>query len=122
MNSIADVLNECQKTFAVHRKCIRALRKIQTQDPKKFIKDFVPYLNRILVVFKREPAVERVVQFLVNFATFSEENSKPNEAFATYIISYLLQYTDVKEKAVRFRSTQIVANLINSMSEESEIE
>ncbi len=122
MNSIADVLNECQKTFAVHRKCIRALRKIQSQDPKKFIKDFVPYLNRVLAVFKREPAVERVVQFVVNFATYAEENSKPDESFATYLISYLLQYTDVKEKAVRFRSTQIISSLMNSMSEETEIE
>jgi condensin complex subunit 3 len=122
MNTIPDVLNECQKTFAVHRKCLKALRKIQSQDPKKFIKDFVPYLNRVLVVFKREPAVERVVQFVVNFATYTEGNSRPNENFAIYVIGYLLQYTNVKEKAVRFRSTQIIANIINSMSEESEIE
>ena len=120
--TIVDILEDVQKTFATHRRCVKALRKIQSNDPQKFTKDFIPYLNRILVVFKREPAVERLIQFIVNFSTFSEDLNVPNEEFAVFLIGYLLEHTDSKEKGVRFRTTQLIANLINAMGEESELE
>lgn len=83
--SIADILNQTQKTFACHRKAIKVLRKIQRRDPGSFIEvksahvvrlltepqEFTPYLKQILLIFKREPSVERLVQFIIAFCTSS---------------------------------------------------
>ncbi len=122
VKTIPDILHECQRTFASHKKGLVSMRKIQNKDPEKFMQDFLQYLNRILVVFKREPAVERLIQFVVQFATFLEDGKQPNESFALFLISYLLEYTTAKEKAVRFRTTQLISNLINGLSEEAELE
>jgi hypothetical protein len=65
--------------------------------------------------------VERLIQFITSFAT-TVTNEGGNEEFALFLISYLLEYSNVKEKAVRFRSCQLTSGIINSLNEEAEIE
>jgi condensin complex subunit 3 len=119
--NISRILQECQKSFAYHKKANKALYKLQSSDPKQFIKDFLPFLNRILLVFNREPAVERLVQFIIHFAC-NGEHGQDGEEFSMYLVRYLLRHTAAQDKAVRFRSCQIIAGIINTMNEDTEIE
>jgi condensin complex subunit 3 len=122
MSKIAEILNDCQRTFASHKKGLASLRKIQQKNPDKFAEEFIPCVNRLLTVYKREPAVERLIQLTVHFATFVENNTHPNEDFAVFLIGYLLEYTNVSEKAVRFRSSQLIALIINALNDDAELE
>lgn len=134
--AIAEVLRDCQKTFASHKRGIKTLKKIQKNEPEAFPKQFIPLINRLLIIFKREPSVERLIQFIITFATTpsntadhaDDVNASHNSSngddydFALLLLSYLLEYTNVKEKAVRFRTCQLVAGIVNALSESAEIE
>jgi condensin complex subunit 3 len=119
-SAIAQLLGQCQKTFASHKKCLKAMRKLLAKDPQQFAKEFIPLLNKILLIFKREPAVERLIQFIITFSTIRDDEST-SEEFGLALITYLLQYTNAKDKAVRFRSCQIIAGIVHSMSDEVEL-
>jgi condensin complex subunit 3 len=120
MRNIPQVLNECQKTFASHKKGVSTLCKLRQKDSKAFDAELLNLINRILVVFKRDPAVERLIQFLIAFCVTSAESSKND--FALILVNYLLPLTQVQDKAVRFRSVQLIAGIINSLSDEYELE
>eukprot|EP01114_Cavostelium_apophysatum_P015640 TRINITY_DN4306_c0_g1_i1.p1 TRINITY_DN4306_c0_g1~~TRINITY_DN4306_c0_g1_i1.p1 ORF type:complete len:1452 (-),score=526.24 TRINITY_DN4306_c0_g1_i1:463-4818(-) len=192
------LLDQCQKTFAVHQRCMKSMKKLYLSDSKSFKREFLRHLHRVLVFFKREPAIERIVQFMIHTAVYlsskddskeeeerddgeedeeektskrkkrkkttnpkdeeeeedssekknkkkkatsvssssknkknknsshsekgkksspAEEEDEPSENFTVFIIQHLLQVTNSKDKAVRFRSCQILAGLINSLEE-----
>jgi condensin complex subunit 3 len=75
--SLAEILNEAQHSFAGHRKQIIILKKLQGRNPSQFFEDFCGCLDHVLLVFKREPAVERIVSFMVSFATFQSDGMYP---------------------------------------------
>ena len=65
------VLGECQGSVAAHNRGLTSMMKVMEKlgSMEDFMKIFIPALNRILVVFKREPAVERLVKFISVLAT-----------------------------------------------------
>jgi hypothetical protein len=102
--------------------------------------ELLKHLKLLLVQKKREPSIERLVQFIAASAAFlssksddSKESgdegsdssqstpprskSEESESFSSFLIRYLLPLTDVKEKIVRFRSCQIIASLLTQMQE-----
>jgi hypothetical protein len=79
--SLADIFDQCQKTFAVHKSALSRVAKLHKQvilfsdffllmckDPDFFKTEFIGIVNRVLIVSKREPAVERVVSFIIKSA------------------------------------------------------
>jgi condensin complex subunit 3 len=139
---IAMQLNRAQKTIAAHRRCAVALRKLQEQEPKVFFEQFLHMIKPILLVFKREPNVERLIQFVIQYISNAERINHENESenqrrnsglvvddmdettrrFCFDMIRELLKFAHAKDKAIRFRVCQIVAGLINLMPEQIEIE
>ncbi len=123
---VADYFDEAQKSFANHKKAIRKLRRIYHQNTKDVSKVIFKFLKQIMVVFKREPSVERLVQFIVGFATESitdkDGNTDNNGEFCVKLLRKMLEFSLLKDKAVRFRSTQIIAGIINTLSPDCEIE
>lgn len=114
---IATIFTRAQKTTAAHKKCVQLLKKIETQP--NFSKHFLQTILPILLVFKREPAIERIVQFIVNFIVDEE---KYDQKFTSDIIRKLSKYSNAKDKAVRFRVCQIVSNIINSLPDDADFE
>ena len=57
-----------------------------TADSEDFLEHFKQLVNHVLVVFKREPAVERVVQFVVRFVAGAD--SEFLNAFTQYLLDY----------------------------------
>lgn len=125
MTRMTEILHECQKSFAYHKKGIIGMKKLLLNDPNSFQAEFISHLNQILLIFKREPAVERLVQFIVGFATqfsLQDANSEINTNFVFFLIEYLLKRVDVKEKSVRFRSLQLLSGILNHLNEEIDFE
>ena len=118
---VLGALEECQRSFAVHRKCILRLKQAQAADPEEVRETFVDCLNRALLVFKREPAVERFVSLVTSFVAFQNEKYACDGELAASLLEYLIPLTAAKDKAVRFRACQLTAKLLNGLGEDSEV-
>lgn len=51
-----------------------------------------------------------------------QDEQSETDAFAMFMLSFLVELTGVKDKAVRFRATQIISGILNGMSPESALE
>lgn len=66
-------------------------------DKTAFQEEFVHYLKYAMVVYKREPAVERVVDFAAKFATSfhqsdqEEEEEEEDGGILNYLFTFLLK-------------------------------
>lgn len=74
-------------------------------------------IKRFLVVFKRESAVERLVQFVCRICfLFNEKEAdkdvETDDWFATTLLRFLLCASGSAEKSVRFRSCQLIAGVM----------
>ena len=68
--AIIRVLDEAQNSVAGHSKLTATFTTLykKTGDPVAFFEAFFPVFSNVLLVYKREPAAERVVTFVSNFA------------------------------------------------------
>eukprot|EP00698_Gefionella_okellyi_P006083 TRINITY_DN15548_c0_g1_i1.p1 TRINITY_DN15548_c0_g1~~TRINITY_DN15548_c0_g1_i1.p1 ORF type:complete len:972 (-),score=339.69 TRINITY_DN15548_c0_g1_i1:44-2935(-) len=117
---IQGYFSECQEKTALHRKCIGKMKALQAKDPKQFFFSFVDCVDCILPYHKRETAVENVVVLIKNFCSFSNETYPLDDVFVSLLLAHLLEVIDVDDKGVRFRATQLIGEVINSMPEEFE--
>eukprot|EP00039_Didymoeca_costata_P011729 m.166042 g.166042 ORF g.166042 m.166042 type:complete len:1061 (+) comp15270_c0_seq4:169-3351(+) len=107
-----------QKPHSSYKKGITDLNKAYEKvDEEVFMNGLKLITNHCLLHFKREPAVERVVDLLVKFVAEHEQNNVINE-----FVSHLLQYHGAKEKSVRFRVCQIIGKLLAAMPDDAEID
>ena len=90
-DTVAGAFSKCQQTVACHKKYCLALQRQRAQDPAAFAVEFKGCLNSILTVFKREPAVERLVAFTSKFVAV-DENGAVDSAFAVELIEHLLPH------------------------------
>lgn len=120
-DQVSHIFASAQESGGSHGACCRNLQRIQNEAAvagatAKFRKAFTAFLNKILVVFKREPVVERIVSFLLKFVrlpappgAFAAAEAR---GFVEYLVSYLVDCLDSVDKAVRFRSCQLLGGLV----------
>lgn len=85
---IPHIFQESQKTAANHRKNAIKLRKIQEQCSEldgengeaAFNKEFIRNLNVVLAIKKKEPAADKVIQFVSSFILCTREKGKEQKA------------------------------------------
>jgi condensin complex subunit 3 len=128
---IGSIFEQAQRTCASHSRCFKQLEKCHKRDPDNFVQCFTSLLKRVLVIFKQFPNVERIVHFIVDFSQRTELRVSNSEPFALFLLRHLLPFTAVSRtargqaeisKAIRFRSCQLIAGILNVLSEETEIE
>ncbi len=75
------------------------------QKPSETFDDLKNCIRAILVQFKREPAVERCVKFVVRLTTHVGEGDEAplEDEFAMNLLEWLLGNSRAKDKAVRYR-------------------
>lgn len=134
-------LNEAQNGLHHHHKLIKTLKEVLEQEApsvKDFFDVFFPPLRNVLVVLKREPAAERLVEFVAKFAitvapkkpriegaeSSSEEEEEEDEMncqqnLLHLLMSNLVCYLEAKEKAVRFRVCQILSKIFTFSYDDS---
>ncbi|MBN3286093.1 CND3 protein, partial [Polyodon spathula] len=103
------------------------------EDKTIFHEEFVYYLKFPMIVYKREPAVESVIDFAAKFATSfeepveneeaTEEDDEEEDPFLNFFVLFLcFQSHDANSHAVRFRVCQLINKLLGSMSENAQID
>ena len=122
--TIVSVFDEAQVNCVKHRKCFEQLRRIQaSMTTKDFLDELFACVGCVLPTFKREPAAERVIDFVVQFATSAEGEAEimQRDELVNALCLRLLKLGASAEKAVRFRVTQLVGLMMNLLPEEAEV-
>ncbi|XP_070777974.1 condensin complex subunit 3 isoform X2 [Enoplosus armatus] len=116
-------------------------RYSKLEDKTLFHEEFVHYLKYAMVVYKREPTVENVIEFVARFATSfqpppkteeeqqqqqqedeEEEENEDDHPFLSFIFNFLLESHKASSHAVRFRVCQLINKLLGSMAENAQID
>lgn len=79
-------------------------------------------INNILLVFKREPAVERCVEFAAKYVASVEEPAETDSSLLQLVLEHLVGLHEAKDKAVRFRVCQLIAKIMNSLDDEADMD
>ncbi|XP_042530706.1 condensin complex subunit 3 isoform X2 [Dipodomys spectabilis] len=93
-----------------------------------FHEEFVHYLKYAMVVYKREPAVERVIEFAAKFVTSfhqldtNNDEEEEDDGILNYLFTFLLKSHEANSNAVRFRVCQLINKLLGSMPENAQID
>merc|ERR1719272_2794845 len=121
--NVRHIFNECQKTTAVHQKNSVVFRRFYRENREKALEGLHQCLKAILVQFKREPATERCIKYVVRLATYGVEKDEVplDDEFAMSLCEWLLKMSGSRDKAVRYRVCQLVENLMNALSDEAKI-
>lgn len=130
---VANTFQEAQKSTATHRKLTVTLKKLQetagkAQIEKVFNALFVKLLLRVLPVKKGEVSATRVMKFCeAYFDAISSPSSTADESqppastvytrFIDYIVEFLIQGTEAKDKNVRCRVCQLLASALSKVGE-----
>ncbi|XP_037327621.2 condensin complex subunit 3 [Pungitius pungitius] len=109
----------------------------ELEDKTLFHEEFVHYLKYAMIVYKREPSVENVMDFVVRFATSflsppkmeegeedeeEEDDAEDDHPFLSFLFNFLLESHKASSHAVRFRACQLINKLLGSMAENAQID
>ncbi|KAL6234890.1 hypothetical protein BDW75DRAFT_211179 [Aspergillus navahoensis] len=111
----------------------RLIPSEETIPEKEFNVEVGRCVLRILSIKKTEPAGDRILRFLGSFLTHASEkdaeifgsdededdmqntHERPTAHLTTSLVSLLVPLLSAKDKVVRFRTTQIIAHIVNSL-------
>ncbi|KAM5271550.1 condensin complex subunit 3 [Ctenodactylus gundi] len=104
-------------------------RTYRTMDDKTaFHEEFVRCLKYAMVVYKREMAVERVIEFAAKFVTsfhqsqVEDDEEEEDGGILNYLFTFLIKCHEANSSAVRFRVCQLINKLLGSMPENAQID
>ena len=122
---MVDCFHKSQRSTVTHQGCVSLLEKVYPRmgDPclqDGFFLDFWTLLQRVLLVYKREPHVERLVAFVAR-AVVAMDAGQEDPGFAVRFLHQLLHLSSAKEKAVRFRVCQLTALVLDAMGPDAEL-
>ncbi|XP_078266980.1 condensin complex subunit 3 [Rhinoraja longicauda] len=129
---IRPFFEKAQKGHQNQAKLVAGLKQMynQLQDDAKtsFHEDFINLLKYPMTIYKREPAVERVIEFVAKFAISfkqpvdEEESDEDENSFLQFLFQFLLKSHSASSHSVRFRACQLINRLLGGMSENAQID
>uniref|UniRef100_A0A8C3G8Z8 Non-SMC condensin I complex, subunit G n=1 Tax=Cyclopterus lumpus TaxID=8103 RepID=A0A8C3G8Z8_CYCLU len=125
---IKEAFQRAQKGHNNKAKLVASLnsRYNKLEDKTLFHEEFVHYLKYAMIVYKREPTVENVMEFVARFATKEEEeeedDAEDDHPFLSFLFNFLLESHKASSHAVRFRVCQLINKLLGSMAENAQID
>ncbi|XP_061440135.1 condensin complex subunit 3 [Rhineura floridana] len=132
MLHIKEAFEQAQKPHQNQAKLVTALKHTynELQDKICFHEEFVRYLKYAMIIYKREPSVEQVINFVAKFVgSFyelekddTEEEEEVENSLLNYLFNFLLESHNANNNAVRFRVCQLINKLLGSLPENAQIE
>ncbi|XP_019599996.2 condensin complex subunit 3 [Rhinolophus sinicus] len=127
---IKEAFQLAQKPHQNQAKLVVALSRtyLAMDDKTLFHEEFVHYLKYAMVVYKREPVVERVIEFAAKFVTsfhqsdMEDDEEEEDHGILNYLFTFLLKSHEANSNAVRFRVCQLINKLLGSMPENAQID
>ncbi|XP_067944835.1 condensin complex subunit 3-like isoform X2 [Watersipora subatra] len=80
------------------------------------VDEVIHCLKYVMVEYKPEPAVERLVSFAARLVAKANNEEQYNVLFER-VMNFLLQSYDVNDKAVRYRSCQLIAQILTNLGD-----
>ncbi|XP_054855999.1 condensin complex subunit 3 isoform X2 [Eublepharis macularius] len=132
--SIRNAFEQAQKPHQNHGKLVTSLKHTynKLQDKIHFHEEFVHNLKYAMIIYKREPAVEQVINFVAKFAVCfyepekdaieDDEEEEGEHPLLNYLFNFLLESHNANSKGVRFRVCQLINKLLGSLPENAQIE
>ncbi|NP_001167050.1 condensin complex subunit 3 [Salmo salar] len=135
--AIKEAFQRAQKGHNNKAKLVASLKNTYNKldDKTLFHQEFVRYLKHAMIVYKREPAVENIIEFVSKFSTSfhtssteggeeeeEEEEEEDENPFLSYMFNFLLESHKANSHAVRFRVCQLINKLLGSMAENAQID
>ncbi|NXK06534.1 CND3 protein, partial [Herpetotheres cachinnans] len=129
---INEAFQLAQKPHQNHAKLVVALKSTysQLEDKEDFHEKFVHYLKYAMIIYRREPAVEQVINFVAKFVTSfyqmekedGSEEAEEDNLLLNYVFNFLLESHSANSHAVRFRTCQLVNKILGNMPENAQID
>lgn len=133
---LSDVFDKSQHGHHSQAKLAEELKlfyvKLKDEEREEFRTSFIRYVKPALVVFTRESAVERVLEFVARFASLFAQTSDDEDAeddsqddvenVYLYLFDFLLKHHDVQGKAIRLRVCQLVRLLLHVVPRDAALE
>uniref|UniRef100_A0A8C9MEE5 Non-SMC condensin I complex subunit G n=1 Tax=Serinus canaria TaxID=9135 RepID=A0A8C9MEE5_SERCA len=128
---VQEAFQLAQEPHQNHAKLVVALKSTYAQldDKEDFNEKFIHFLKYAMIIYRREPAVERVINFAARFVTsfYETEKEDGNEEgednlLLNYVFKFLLESHNANSHAVRFRTCQLVNKILGNMPENAEID
>ena len=119
--TLADIFNRAQESFHVHKKCVQQMKLLRGK-VDGFEETFIRHVNQILLVFRRELAVERLIRFVLDYVSHAVGDGAPDNDFICTLLAYFSELTRAKEKSVRFRACQFISGLLSCLGDDAEIQ
>uniref|UniRef100_A0A667X3U5 Non-SMC condensin I complex, subunit G n=1 Tax=Myripristis murdjan TaxID=586833 RepID=A0A667X3U5_9TELE len=122
---IKEAFQRAQKGHNNKAKLVASLKSRYNKvcDKTLFHEEFVHYLKYAMIVYKREPTVENVIEFVAKFSTsFQYDDEEDDHPFLSFIFNFLLESHKANSHAVRFRVCQLINKLLGSMAENAQID
>ncbi|OWF55102.1 condensin complex subunit 3-like [Mizuhopecten yessoensis] len=133
--SMKEIFNQCQNSMQGHGQLIKSLQKVFKQTEfAAFWSEFNLLMKYSMIVFTREPAIERTIDFITKFITSIEPEEAPHASadstldnvagnnLLMEVFTFLLQVHSAKDKAVRFRCCQIINKMLSNLGENAQID
>ncbi|KAM9027690.1 condensin complex subunit 3 [Ara ararauna] len=129
---IKEAFQLAQKPHQNRAKLVLALKSTYDQlgDKEDFHEKFIHFLKYAMIIYRREPAVEQVIDFVARFVTSfcqmeKEDGSEAGEEdnlLLNYVFNFLLESHNANSHAVRFRTCQLVNKILGNMPENAQID
>ncbi|MEE6462406.1 hypothetical protein FKM82_001582 [Ascaphus truei] len=126
---IKNAFDLAQKPHQNHAKLTASLKLTYNKmaDKSIFHEEFIHFLKYPLIIYKREPSVERVMEFVARFVTSfhrSEDGEEEDEENSpvNYLFNFLLESHNVSSQSVRFRVCQLINKLLVNLPENAQID
>ncbi|KAK9272196.1 hypothetical protein L1049_002567 [Liquidambar formosana] len=123
MQKIARVMDETRSSNATH---IRKLKELSTlrssSSPLQFFSAFSKALIPLFNFQRRTASVERTVRFVAVFASTRDPNNASDcDTFLEEFLRFLLVAAVAVNKTARFRSCQIISEIIMRLADDAEV-
>ncbi|NXT63003.1 CND3 protein, partial [Chaetops frenatus] len=129
---VQEAFQLAQKPHQNHANLVVDLKSTYAQldDKEDFNEKFIHFLKYAMIICRREPAVEQVINFAAKFVTSfyqmegedGTEEGEEDNSLLNYVFKFLLESHDVNSHAVRFRTCQLVNKILGNMPENAEID
>ncbi|KAH9624926.1 hypothetical protein KSS87_008375, partial [Heliosperma pusillum] len=125
---IATIFEESKVSYAIHNRKLKELAILRsssssTTSLNNFFTCFCKAVSPLFLFQRRSPSAERVVRFVSSFACFadSKNGDDVDHTFLEDFLSFLLSAVSSANKTARFRSCQIISEVIMRLPDDAEV-
>ncbi|GAB2277719.1 hypothetical protein Dimus_012422 [Dionaea muscipula] len=123
LHRIAKILDETRASYATHNRKLKELSSLRSPSPhENFFSSFSKALCPLFNFQRRTASAERVIRFVATFSSFRGANDASFcDAFLEELLQFLLNAASAASKTTRFRSCQLISEIIMRLPDDAEM-